>query len=633
MATSRVREQQPIGTVQGGPGARAPFPQQPPFGPSGHGPAGPGAAPRWSAGGPVPPQRQAPYPPPPRPPLPGHHMPGPYAGGPFGSGSFTDGAFVTGSHAVVPPATAEDAAPEATAPRRSILPRVLMVLIPLLLLLGPAFVASFNAATEVARPPAAGELPGAVAAAQPAAEDVKGLSGGLLPRADGVQAAGEDPVREERTAVAAPAAPQQEGDTLTLVLSIVMLALSLPLVGVAGTTTWWMLHAWRTPDSLKGTGFTRTPAKRTHTFSLLLPARHEQEVLGDTIDALAKQDHEAFEIIVIIGHDDPETLAVAHAGARRHPSLVQVVIDYSVPKNKPKGLNTALPRCRGEIIGVFDAEDEVHPGLLKLVEGRFEETGASVVQSGVQLMNIHTTWWSMRNCLEYYFWFRSRLHFHSQQKFIPLGGNTVFARAEVLRDFGGWDAECLAEDCELGVRLSSAGHQVAVAYDPEVVTREETPDTIKSWIKQRTRWCQGFLQVLRKGLWKELPTRKQRMLARYTLWMPFLQAYSGVMIPISLITMFVVKVPLAVTLLSFVPLVPTVISMAVEAAGLEEFGRSFGVKIRFRDYARLILGAFPYQVMLSFASIRAVVREARGQVGWEKTEHAGVHRKPAASTP
>jgi cellulose synthase/poly-beta-1,6-N-acetylglucosamine synthase-like glycosyltransferase len=355
-------------------------------------------------------------------------------------------------------------------------------------------------------------------------------------------------------------------------------------------------------------------------------------VLADTIDALARQDHDAFEIIVIIGHDDPETMAVAHSAARRHPKLVQVVIDYNVPKNKPKGLNTALPRCRGEIVGVFDAEDEVHPGLLKLVEARFEETGASVVQSGVQLMNVHTTWWSMRNCLEYYFWFRSRLHFHSEQKFIPLGGNTVFARAEVLRDFGGWDQECLAEDCELGVRLSSAGHQVAVAYDPEVVTREETPDTIKSWVKQRTRWCQGFLQVLRKGLWKELPTRRQRLLARYTLWMPFLQAYSGVMIPISLVSMVVVKVPLPVTLLSFVPLVPTVVSMAVEAAGLEEFGRSFKVKIRAWDYVRLILGTFPYQVLLSIASIRAVVREARGQVGWEKTEHAGVHRQAAASS-
>lgn len=625
MATSRVQQpqQQPVGPGRAHAQQRPPRPVPPPHRTPPH-----RAPQQWGPhpGGPQPGNRRLVYPA--LPPRPGH------------LGSFDTGSYPVpvwdGPTPPPPPPSAPAPVPAAApppAPRRRILPRVAMIVIPLLVLLGPAFVSAFHDAGGTTRPPAAGALPAVPDAPQAPAPDVKGLSGGLLPRADGVQAAGADPVREERTAVAAPPAPQlPQSGTLTLVLSIVMLALSVPLAGVAGTTTWWMLHAWRTPDSLKGTGFTRKPAKRTHTFSLLLPARHEQEVLGDTIDALARQDHEAFEIIVIIGHDDPETMAVAHAAARRHPELVQVVIDYSVPKNKPKGLNTALPRCRGEIIGVFDAEDEVHPGLLKLVEGRFEETGASVVQSGVQLMNIQTTWWSLRNCLEYYFWFRSRLHFHSEQKFIPLGGNTVFARATVLRDFGGWDAECLAEDCELGVRLSSAGHEVAVAYDPEVVTREETPDTIKSLVKQRTRWCQGFLQVLRKGLWKELPTRKQRMLARYTLWMPFLQAYSGVMIPISLVTMFVVKVPLAVTLLSFVPLVPTVISMAVEAAGLEEFGRSFGVKIRFRDYAKLILGAFPYQVLLSFSSIRAVVREARGQVGWEKTEHAGIHRKPAPTS-
>jgi glycosyltransferase XagB len=74
----------------------------------------------------------------------------------------------------------------------------------------------------------------------------------------------------------------------------------------------------------------------------------------------------------------------------------------------------------------------------------------------------------IRNCLEYYFWFRSRLHFHAQARFIPLGGNTVFIRTEVLRDADGRDAACLAEDCELGVRLSVAGALVAVAYDPAV---------------------------------------------------------------------------------------------------------------------------------------------------------------------
>ena len=232
-------------------------------------------------------------------------------------------------------------------------------------------------------------------------------------------------------------------------------------------------------------------------------------------------------------------------------------MDYNVPKNKPKALNTALPLCRGDIVGVFDAEDEVHPGLLRLFEARFEESGADVVQAGVQLMNVQTSWWSLRNCLEYYFWFRSRLHFHADQRFIPLGGNTVFTKTRLLREVGGWDRDCLAEDCEIGVRLSTRGARVAVAYDPQAVTREETPGSISALVKQRTRRDQGVLQVYRKGEWRKLPSRRQRLLARYTLAMPFLQAATGVLLPVSLASMFVLKVPVPMALVTFLPLAPT----------------------------------------------------------------------------
>jgi len=414
----------------------------------------------------------------------------------------------------------------------------------------------------------------------------------------------------------------------TLSVSIAVTLMAVALLIVAGTTLWWMLHAWWTPQSLERTKFGRTVYEPRHSFSLLVPARHEERVLGETLDTLAAIDHPDFEVVAIIGHDDPDTHAVALAAQRRHPGVVRVVVDHSVPKNKPKALNTALATCSKQIVGVFDAEDEVHPGLLRLVDGRFTETAADVVQGGVQLMNIHSSWWSMRNCLEYYFWFRSRLHFHAQRQFIPLGGNTVFTRTELLRQHDGWDAECLAEDCEIGVRLSTGGARIAVAYDPAVVTREETPGTLRSLVKQRTRWDQGFLQVLRKGEWKKLPTRSQRLLARFTLSMPFLQAFSGLLVPVAVLLALFSKVPTPIAFVSFAPLALLVLSVVVDIVGLHEFGKVFGKRIRVRDDVRLVLGVFPYQLLLAFAAVRSVWRESRGQTGWEKTEHANVHRQP-----
>jgi cellulose synthase/poly-beta-1,6-N-acetylglucosamine synthase-like glycosyltransferase len=241
-------------------------------------------------------------------------------------------------------------------------------------------------------------------------------------------------------------------------------------------------------------------------------------------------------------------------------------------------------------------------------------------------MNVQTSWWSLRNCLEYYFWFRSRLHFHADQRFIPLGGNTVFTRTALLRRAGGWDPHCLAEDCEIGVRLSTGGARVAVAYDPQAVTREETPQSVRALVKQRTRWDQGFLQVYRKGEWRKLPTRRQRWLARYTLAMPFLQAATGAFLPVAVASMFLLKVAVPVALATFMPLALMLVTMAVELAALGEFGREFGIRIRMWDRIRLVLGTFPYQLLLAFAAVRSVWREMRGDGGWEKTSHANAHR-------
>lgn len=408
-----------------------------------------------------------------------------------------------------------------------------------------------------------------------------------------------------------------------------IILLAVVLTAIAVTTLWWMLHAWRSADDLRATQFSSTPRPARHRFTLLVPGRHEEEVMGQTLDRLAQQDHPDFEIIAIVGHDDPGTELVVREAAARHPHLIRVVVDDSVPKNKPKALNRALAVATGDIIGVFDAEDEVHPGLLTVVDSKFQETGADVVQGGVQLMNFETSWWSLRNVLEYYFWFRSRLHFHARSKFIPLGGNTVFATRERLEWSQGWDDQCLAEDCELGVRLSSDGAKVVVAYNPEYVTREETPPTLMSLYKQRTRWNQGFLQVLGKGEWRKLPTVRQRLYARYLLNMPFIQAATGLLIPISILFILLVKVPTVVALITFLPLIPTVVTLVVEAAGLAEFGRVYDKKVRVRDYLRLVWGLVPYQIFLAAAAIRSVVRQLRGDGSWEKTEHTGAHRDAA----
>jgi len=180
---------------------------------------------------------------------------------------------------------------------------------------------------------------------------------------------------------------------------------TLLFLAVGTTTLCWMLYAWRTPAATQQTGFPDClpdGGQPRLSFSLIVPARHEHAVLAETLATLAQLDHPCFEIIAVVGHDDPATHQVALAAARRHPDLVRVVVDRYCAKTKPKALNSALPVCRGDVVGVFDAEDEVALGLLRQVDVLLQRTGADVVQGGVQLMNYRSSWWALRNVLEYY---------------------------------------------------------------------------------------------------------------------------------------------------------------------------------------------------------------------------------------
>lgn len=410
------------------------------------------------------------------------------------------------------------------------------------------------------------------------------------------------------------------------VTSVVLVAIALLLLVLALSTLVQATYAWWDPQARSRTAFPPTAGGAELSFSVIVPCRHESEtVMRATLERLLAQSHRQVEVILSVGHDDPGTRGTAERLAGEHPGRVRVSVDTSAVKSKPRQLNTALDLCRNDVVGVFDAESLAAPGLLASIDNAFRSTGADAVQGAVQLVNHRDSWFSLRNCLEYFIWFSSRLHLQERVGFIPLGGTTVFVRRELLVQMGGWDEACLAEDCELGVRLSSFDRDVRVAYSPELATREETPGDVTSFVKQRTRWAIGFFQVFRKGVWRRLPTRRARLAARWTLMQQHLVAVTGVVVPISLALAIGGSFPLPVALITFLPLAVTLATVALEACMLRELGRDHGLRIGARDYAVLVLTTIPFQLLLAFATVRGYVRFRRGDLRWEKTAHAGRH--------
>lgn len=417
-------------------------------------------------------------------------------------------------------------------------------------------------------------------------------------------------------------------NVLPLILTVTSLALFLQ----SSVEAWRMMYSFRDPASVDKLRFPRPRKRGKHeNFCVIVPARHEAAVIGHTLSVLARQTHPNVDIISVICDDDIETLEAARAVAEYEPRITVMAYPLlpDVKPSKPLQLNYVFDQTAHKnytVFGVIDAEDTVHPELLMHVEAAFRDKNVDIVQGGVQLMNHDSSWYSLHNVLEYYRWFNSAMAFQADHQFMPLGGNTIFIRNQPLRDAKGWPVT-LTEDCSLGVLLSSRFQsRTAVYYDPRLATREETPDSLKGLFKQRVRWNQGFFHEWRAGVWLELPTFRQRLLAGYVLLGPLLLALINIFMALSIFAILFLKTPVIWVMMMYLPLIPVIFLTVLNALYLHDFGKAFDRKIKLRHYVILFATAALYQVVLNTAALWSVVRELRGDNSWYKTPHSGLHR-------
>lgn len=413
-------------------------------------------------------------------------------------------------------------------------------------------------------------------------------------------------------------------NVFTLIFSLIFILHSL-------FTLTWMLYGWNKDVESDPNRSPQTFEPPEISFTALIPARHEERVIQDTIRAVNRINYpDALkEILVLCRQDDMATIAKAREIiAEMGQSNIQLVVFNTLPINKPHSLNHGLDKARHDVIAIFDAEDEPHPDLYQIVNTIMLRDGADAVQSGVQLMNHCSHWFSILNVLEYFFWFRSGLHFFAKLgQVTPLGGNTVFIKKDFLNHIGGWDEECLTEDADIGIQLARHGANIRIVYDERHTTREETPETTGSFIRQRARWNQGFLQILFKGDWARLPTLKQQMVAAYILFSPMIQALLIVALPFGLSIALSTRLHIGIALISFTPLYMLLLQFAIHLYGLVEFTRAYRLRFPVWLPFALFITYYPYQIVLAFSAFRAVFRVAANRTNWEKTAHANAHRQ------
>jgi glycosyltransferase involved in cell wall biosynthesis len=108
--------------------------------------------------------------------------------------------------------------------------------------------------------------------------------------------------------------------------------------------------------------------------SVIIPAHNEEDYLGETLDALNRQDYPDYEIVVVANGCTDRTGDAAHGKCHRLMTLPH--------KNLGVARNLGARMAKGELLVFLDADTILEPGALRIIAEQFNERDAGGTLKG-----------------------------------------------------------------------------------------------------------------------------------------------------------------------------------------------------------------------------------------------------------
>jgi cellulose synthase/poly-beta-1,6-N-acetylglucosamine synthase-like glycosyltransferase len=256
-------------------------------------------------------------------------------------------------------------------------------------------------------------------------------------------------------------------------------------------------------------------------FSIVVPVKNERTVVGRILEALSQLSYpvDKFEIVVVDDGSDDGTVDICRNFAASHENMK--LLQRNVPEGKASALNYGLAHSKGDIVAIFDADNVPAGDALSRAADYFRDPKVVAVQGRIHSINSHENMLTQFLAYEDAVWCEAFLRGKDALGlFVHLRGCCQFVRRGILEELGGFDQDTLAEDIEVSARLTE--RRYAIKYAADVRTWQESPSTLMGFLKQRTRWYRGHMEVALKygRLLKHLDRRNIDV--ELTLLLPFL---------------------------------------------------------------------------------------------------------------
>ncbi len=246
-----------------------------------------------------------------------------------------------------------------------------------------------------------------------------------------------------------------------------------------------------------GVFFTRKfpKAKTNHKYAICIPARNEEDVIGNLIKSIRRQDYpaELVTIFVVADNCTDHTAQIAR-------DLGVNVYEHHNPAERTKGF--ALKYLFEQIAAdygidafegyfVFDSDNLLNKDFITRMNESFD-VGEKIICSYRNTKNFDECWLSSTYALH---WLRSIRYRHRARSLFHLATNiqgTGFLFANELVK-NGWPYTSLTED--RAFTADAVAHGYKISYNDTAEFFDEQPVSVKIAMRQRIRWAKGHLQA------------------------------------------------------------------------------------------------------------------------------------------
>lgn len=249
------------------------------------------------------------------------------------------------------------------------------------------------------------------------------------------------------------------------------------------------------------------------TVDVFVPTYNESaELIATTLAAATTMDWPADKLRVYLlddggtvqkrNSDDP--VAAAEARHREMQDLARELGATYLTRErnnsaKAGNLNAALGHTDGELVAVFDADHAPTHDFLQETVGHFaDDPRLFLVQTPHFFLNPDpieknlSTWARMPSENEMFYSVIQRGLDRWDATFFC--GSAAVLRRTALEEAGGFSGVSITEDCETALDLHSRGWHSRFVDKPMIAGLQ--PETLSSFIGQRSRWCRGMIQIL-----------------------------------------------------------------------------------------------------------------------------------------